>query len=61
MNVFIVFFVVVLTIAVIGFLISRKCRHSWQNIDQYDSRKYKIFVQRCSKCGNLRTKKLKVR
>lgn len=61
MNVMMVLFIVAITIMAIGFLVSRCCHHVWQNVDEFSSGKYKTFVQRCNKCGNLRTKKLKVR
>jgi hypothetical protein len=61
MNVLIVLFIISLAVSVIGFLLSRRCMHTWQNVDEMSCGKYKSYVQRCSKCGNLRIKKLKVR
>jgi uncharacterized membrane protein YcfT len=63
MNVVIVIVVICITLGVIRFLVSRRCLHKWENVDDYLDRsgKYRTFVQRCSKCGNLRVKKLKVR
>lgn len=61
MNVLIVLFIVAVTLGVLRFLLGRRCVHTWQNVDEVSYGKYKSYVQRCSKCGNLRIKKLKVR
>lgn len=61
MNVIIVTVVIVVMLAIIGFLISRKCWHSWKILDRYDNHKYTTYIQQCTKCGCIRTKKLKVR
>ena len=63
MNVFIVLFIIAVTLGVLKFLLGRRCVHKWENVDDYLDRggKHRTFVQRCSKCGNLRVKKLKVR
>lgn len=57
----IVFGVISMTLAVIAFLVSRRCQHTWQNVDEFSNGKYRIYVQRCSKCGTLRTRKLRVK
>ena len=60
MNVLIVIAVITITLAVIFFLVSRRCQHMWITAETYSEGDRKIYIQRCSRCGTLRKKCIKI-
>lgn len=59
MNVVFVILIILAVVGTVAFLGRRRCKHSWSNIDSYDNNKCRMCVQRCDRCGTVRTKKLK--
>jgi len=61
MSIAIVLLVLLVTLAVIRFLMGHRCAHNWETIDDFLDRDGKTtsYVQRCSKCGTLRIQKIK--
>mgnify|MGYP003300229288 CR=1 FL=1 len=61
MNVLIVLFVITVVLAVVRFLAGRRCVHTWHTIEEVSTGKINTYVQRCTKCGNMRVKRLRIK
>lgn len=60
LSTIIIILVVIITLTVIGFLDTHRCRHEWADIwtdvEVSDNGKKITVAQRCEKCGLVRTR-----
>ena len=61
MNAIVLGLVLTCMVVVVVFLLSRRCNHTWETIDHFETpgKKKLIYIQRCRKCGTLKKKVLK--
>ena len=56
MNVFIILFIIAVTLGVLKFLLGRRCRHQWETAETWQKKDYVVYILRCKNCGVLKKK-----
>ena len=62
MSIVVIIFLLAFTVTAVFWVIGKCCFHKYEIIDQHDTDHgtERVYVQRCTKCGKILTKKVKL-